>query len=170
MHRKLMARAMVAMCAVGALTPVTAVALGSGGNAYASGSQISCAKLSGNETSQKLSKCTGPLDIVGGKKAGTGTGTSTTASSAPAGYEEGQDVSWGKKGAGGSIVVGINFSFGSGCKGNPESTDTIVESGTVVSGTGNASTLVGDSATGTACLNTKGAGKLSNEKGSDFTY
>jgi hypothetical protein len=167
MHRKLMVRAMVAMCAVGALTPVTAVALGSGGNAYASGSQISCAKLSGNETSQKLSKCTGPLDIVGGKKAGTGTGTSTTAASAPAGYMEGQDVSWGKGGAGGSIVVGINFSEASGCPGKDL---TIVESGTVVSGTGNASALIGDTATGTACLNTKGAGKLSNEKGSDFTY
>jgi hypothetical protein len=166
MHRKLMGRALVALCAVGALTPVTAVALGSSGNAYASGSQISCAKLAGNETSQTLSKCTGPLDIVGGTKAGKGTGTSTTAASAPAGYTEGQDVSWGTGGAGGSIVVGIDFHFGTGCPGKD---DTIVESGMVVSGTGNAAVLVGDTATGTACLNLK-TKKLSNEKGSDFTY
>jgi hypothetical protein len=165
MHRKLVVRAAVALFAVGALAPVTALAIGAGSaSASGGGSQISCAKLKGNESTQTLSKCTGPLNIVGGTKPGKGTGSSSAAS-APMGYQEGQSVSW-NGGAGGTITVGINFTLGSGCPGKD---DTIIESGTVVSGSGNASVLVGDSATGTACLNLK-KGTLSNEKGSDFTY
>lgn len=163
MHRKFARRALIALCAAGALAPV-GVAIGSGGNAYASGSQISCAKLKGNESTQTLSKCTGPLNIVGGTKAGKGTGSSSAAS-APAGYMEGQTVSW-NGGAGGTITVGINYTESSGCPGKDL---TIVESGKVVSGTGNASVLVGDTSTGTACLNTK-KGTLANEKGVPFTY
>ena len=150
---------------MGALAPVTALAIGTGSaSASGGGSQVSCAKLKGNESTQALSKCTGPLDIVGGTKPGKGTGSSSAAS-APSGYEEGQTVSW-NKGAGGTITVGINFTESSGCPGKDL---TIVESGMVVSGTGKAAALVGDSATGTACLDTK-SGKLSNKKGSRFTY
>jgi hypothetical protein len=160
-----MRRILLTAAAVGALSiPASVAAVGSSTPAFASGSQISCAALKGNETTQSLSKCTGPLNIVGGKKPGTGKGSSSSAS-APAGYEEGQTISW-NKGAGGTITVGINFTESTGCPGKDL---TIVESGAVTAGTGNASILVGDTATGTACLNTK-TGKLANEKGSDFTY
>lgn len=162
-HRKLIARSAAALLAVGVVAPASALAFGVGA-ASAAGSQVSCASLKGNETSQSVSKCTGPLNIVGGKKVGKGTGTSSAAS-APAGYQEGQTVSW-NGGAGGTITVGINFTEGSGCPGKDL---TIIESGKVVSGTGNASSLVGDTSTGTACLNTK-SGKLKNETGTDFTY
>ena len=163
MRRLLLTIAAVSTVAV----PVTAAMVGSAGPASATGagSQVSCAKLKGNETSQTVSKCTGPLAIVGGTKVGKGTGTAASDATAPAGYEEGQTVTWAG-GAGGTINVGINFTESTGCPGKDL---TIVESGTVVSGTGNAAALVGDSATGTACLNTK-SGKLKNEAGVPFTY
>lgn len=161
-----MRRILLAVAAVGTVAaPVTAAVVSSGtASAVAATSQVNCAKLKGNETTQSLSKCTGPLNIVGGTKPGKGTATSS-ATSAPAGYQEGQTVSW-NGGAGGTVTVGINFTESSGCPGKDL---TIVERGKVVSGTGSAAALVGDSATGTACLSTK-SGKLANEAGSHFTF
>jgi len=147
-------RLVAVVLAVGAIAPVTALLVGSGGNAYASGDQITCTKLSGSASTQDVSKCTGPSAILAGEKAGKGTGVSTIDGSAPAGYEEGSTTTFGKGGAGGSINSGVNITGTSGPgKGTPcgNMAETLDEQTTALSGTGAAAGLVGDTGTGVVC-------------------
>jgi hypothetical protein len=165
MRRKFVTRTAAVLLAVGVVSPISAVVV-SGGSAFAANGQISCAKLKGSETTQALTKCTGPLDIVGGTKTGKGTGTSTADSIPPTGYNEGSTVSWGVGGAGGTIDEGITYTTGTGCPGKDL---TIDETAHVVSGTGNAAILVGDVTTGVVCVNTKKM-TIANEKGTTANF
>jgi hypothetical protein len=153
MRRTFVGRIVAVSLAVGVISPVAATIAGSGTNAFASGQQITCTKLSGNASTQKLSNCTGPTAILG-TKVGKGTGTSTLLGTAPAGYQEGSTTTWGKKGAGGTSTSGTNItSTTAPGKGTPcgKKAETLVEAQTVLSGTGAAASLAGDTSTGTVC-------------------
>jgi hypothetical protein len=163
LQRKLVCRIAAVALMVGAVAPVTLAVASSGGNAYASGSQVSCTSLKGNETTSTLSKCTSALfaTLFAGEKNGKGTATSTVDSSAPTGYQIGTTTVWGKGGNGGSEVAGANYSTGTGCPGKDL---TIIETGKILSGSGPAASLVGDPTSATVCVNTKKS-TIANEKG-----
>jgi len=135
---------------VGALIAVSVPAgmLVESGTAQAAGPQISCTKLAGGATSQAVSKCSGPAAIIGSKPGkGIGSGVSTTVT----GYQAGTITTWGAGGAGGTSTAGANYtSSTTGACGTKAL--TIVETGTVVSGTGAAAALVGDTGSATLCV------------------
>ena len=159
MRRKLtLGLAMVAAVAMPATLAVTT----SGGSAFASGSQISCAKLKGTETgSDKLSVCSGPAAIIGSKP-GKGTAVSTADISAST-----EVTTWGKKGVGGTDDSSYTYTIVSPNTLCSKKDIQVVESSTVTSGTGPAMALVGDTGSSTVCVTSKGG--VSNMKGTDVT-
>jgi hypothetical protein len=147
------ARIVAVAVAAGVIAPVAATFVGSATNAYASGNQITCTSLKGNATTQTLSKCTGPSAILAGEKAGKGTATSAVVGAPSGSYQYGSQATWGKSGAGGTSTAGVNATITGPGKGTPcgKKDETVVETSTVVSGTGAAEALVGDSGTSTVC-------------------
>jgi hypothetical protein len=165
MHGKLLRRIAAVAFMVGAVAPVTVAVASSGGNAYASGSQVSCTSLKGNETTSTLSKCTSALyaTLFGGEKNKKGTATSTVTcdASCSGGWDVTTSTVWGTDGHGGTETSGANYSEGSGCPGKDL---TIIETGTILTGSGAAAALVGDPTTATVCVNVKKS-TIANEKG-----
>ena len=148
---------------IAAAVPAT-VLIESGTAGATTPNQVTCTGLKGSETTQSLSKCSGPASIVG-TKPGKGVATSVANATAPAGYAEGSTTTWGKGGAGGTSTSGINYMIGGTTCGKKDL--TVVETSTVLSATGNASILVGDTGTATVCVSTaKGTVKLA--KGSSI--
>lgn len=140
---------LVVVALAGGIAVSASIAFSSTANA-SGGSQVSCAKLKGSSTSQTLSHCSGPANLFPGVKAGKGTASSVL-TSAPAGYQEGSVTTWGS--GGGTTTSGVNVTIvtGGACKPGSTKVDTITETGTVVSGTGPAAELVGDTLSGTIC-------------------
>ena len=120
------------------------------GAANAAGTtQMTCTKLKGTATSQAVGGCSGPALIVG-TKPGKGVGTSVP-SAAIMGYQQAATTTWGKGGVGGTSTSGINYvTGGTACGKSLE----IVETSTIVSGTGPAAVLVGDVGSATVCYST----------------
>jgi hypothetical protein len=146
----------------------TAVAI-SGSIASASGpTQISCTKLAGGMTTQTLKNCSGPAAIIGSKP-GKGTAVNTSGS-APPGFQVGGTSTWGKGGVGGTAKSGSNITITGPGAGTPcgKKAETITETGMVVSGTGPAAALVGDTTSATVCYKTS-AGTIKNAKGTTVT-
>ncbi len=158
MRRKLtLGLAMIAAVAMPATLAITT----SGGTAYASGSKITCSKLKGTETTDKLSDCSGPASIIG-TKAGKGTATSTVDVSA------GTDVTtWGKGGAGGTDTASYTYNIVTNTLCSKKDLQ-VVEATTVTSGTGAAAALMGDTGSSTVCVNAS-KGTVANMKGTDVT-
>jgi hypothetical protein len=169
MHKKRHLSRFIAVGIVAAVgAPATAVAL-SGSIASAGGpTQISCTKLKGGTTTQTLKHCSGPAAIIGSKP-GKGTAVNTSGS-APPGFQVGGTTTWGVGGAGGTDTSGSNITITGPGAGTPCGTkaETITETGMVVSGTGAAATLVGDSTSATVCYKTS-AGTIKNAKGTIVT-
>jgi hypothetical protein len=153
---------LVAVAVAAGIAVSAAFALGSTANASA-GSQVSCAKLKGSSTSQTLSHCSGPANLFPGMKLGKGTASSVL-TSPPAGYQEGSITTWGNGGGTTSSGVNVTVVVGGACKPGSTKVDTITETGTVVSGTGPAAELVGDTLSGTVCYTPK-SNKVKNLKG-----
>jgi hypothetical protein len=153
MHRLLTRVAAVALAA-GAIVPVTTAIVSSGGNAYAGGTQISCTKLAGNATTTTISKCSGPAPIIGSKP-GKGTATTVISCSSCGGWNVETTSTWGKGGAGGTDTAGANYVITGPGVGTPcgKKASTITETGSVLSGTGAAAALTGDTSTATVCYN-----------------
>jgi hypothetical protein len=135
-----------------ALSSVASLALTS--NAAATGSsQVTCAKLTATEAGGLQSKCTGPSNLFGTEKVGKGKMISAS-TSAPAGYQHGSIATWGPGGSGGTTTQGLNGTLTSGgACGSAKKWGTEVMTGKVVSGTGNATELVGDTVSATLCYN-----------------
>ena len=162
-HHKLGARVAAVALLVGVVAPVTASVVGVGA-ASASGSQMSCAKLSGNATTTSIKDCSGPGSLV--TKAGKGSGTTTITCTSCGGWNVETTTTFGKGTAGGTDTSGANYTESGPGKGTPcgAKAITIVETGSVLSGTGAASILTGDTTTATVCYNTS-KNTIKNAKG-----
>jgi hypothetical protein len=173
MHHKILARVAAVALLAGVVAPVTAIAVGAGTASASGGTQVTCTSLKGSATGNTtLSDCTTTLAGLFGtgksaEKPGKGTASATTTceSSCTGGWDVITDTSWGKKGVGGTDTAGSNYTLSGPGAGTPCGTKetTITETGSVLSGTGVAAALAGDSSSGTVCLSSKGA--LKNPKG-----